>query len=138
MQGMRRFAFDHRTLAAWIIAAALLVKLLLPQGFMLGADQDRHLIVQLCSGILQQQTIAITIPADEKSKDQGQGQGHDKAGLHCPYTSLGMSVTGGADAPLLALAIAFILALGFGPARPGRRIEAPHLRPPLRGPPAVL
>jgi hypothetical protein len=47
-----------------------------------------------------------------------------------------MAGLGGVDMALLALALAFILALGFAPLRPARAASTRFLRPPLRGPPA--
>ncbi len=46
-----------------------------------------------------------------------------------------MASLAGADALLLAAALAFILALGFAPATAPRPRRAVWLRPPLRGPP---
>jgi len=47
-----------------------------------------------------------------------------------------MATLGAADVLLLALALAFIFALGIAPSRPAPPARAAHLRPPLRGPPA--
>ena len=57
---------------------------------------------------------------------------------HCAFSGLGHSALGGADPPLLAVALAFILLTGFArlPALPARDI--PFLRPQLRGPPASV
>ena len=66
----------------------------------------------------------------------GQADGHAKGDGSCPYAALGMAALTGADAVLLAIALGFILALGFLPVRASPRAGRLHLRPPLRGPPA--
>lgn len=136
MRGIRRLIRDRRVLAMLILAAALCVKMVLPQGYMLGtAIGSRHLTVQLCFGGLTHQTVDITIPADGRSG--GEKDRPHKPDVHCPYTSLGISALGGADVPLLALLVAFILARGFAPTHVVRRGQTHYLRPPLRGPPTL-
>ena len=66
----------------------------------------------------------------------GQSGDHAKADGACPYAALGMAAATGADAALLAIALGFILALGFAPIPAIPRSDPLHLRPPLRGPPA--
>ena len=135
MSLLRAFFRDHRTLAMLVVAVALCVKALVPQGYMVGGAQ-KLLSVQLCLDGVHYKTVQIAIPAQGSSQADGQGQ-QDKASEHCAFTSLGMGSLGGVDAPLLALALAFILALGFAPTHPVLRGRISHLRPPLRGPPAA-
>lgn len=134
---IRTLIRDHRALAMLVLALALCVKLVLPQGYMLGETAGvKTLTVQLCFDGSQHKTIEIAIPT---TSDRGGGKAsHDsKPDEHCPFTSLAMATDSGADAPLLAIALAFILALGFAPVTPVLRQRAFHLRPPLRGPPAL-
>jgi len=63
------------------------------------------------------------------------GLGHDGKG-QCAFSPLAFAALGGADAPLLAIALAFILAFGFASTPPLRLARIAGLRPPLRGPPA--
>lgn len=136
MGSIRRLIRDYRTLAMIFMAVVLLAKILVPQGFMPGSGV-KTLTVQLCFDGTEPRTVDIAIPVDGKA---GQGKpAHDaKPNEHCPYTSLTMASHGGADAPLLALALAFILLLGFAPvaALPSRPFF--YARPPLRGPPAAI
>ncbi len=132
MDLIRAFFQRHRALAFMVIAAALCMKALLPAGYMIG-ETSRTITVQIChdgSGISQSKQIAIPMKgaaADTKGK-QGNGE--------CPFSALSMASLSGADTALLAVALAFILALGFAPIRPILPQRQFHLRPPLRGPPA--
>lgn len=133
MSALRAFLRDHRRLAVLLLALALLVKALVPAGFML-ASGARVLTVEICadpSGT--RMTKQIVIPADGKSH-QSPGD-HAKADGACAFSGLHMAALGGADAALLTLALAFILLLGFAPQAPPLAAEPAYLRPPLRGPP---
>jgi hypothetical protein len=135
MRSLRAFFRDHRKLALGLVLLALCMKALVPGGLMLGT-QGKLLTIEVCSdasGI--HQTKQISVPMDSNASHEQSGQG--KADSACPYSALSMAALGGADMLLLASALAFIIALGFlpMPARPLAR--ASHLRPPLRGPPAL-
>lgn len=135
MGNLRAFLRDHRTLAILLVAMALSVKALVPQGYMLGGA-SKTFTVQLCFDGIAHKAVSLTIPMDGKSHDNGQSQGKD--GGHCAFSSLTMGALGGADTPLLVLALAFILALGLAPITAVLRGRPHFLRPPLRGPPAAL
>jgi hypothetical protein len=113
-----------------LIIVALAIKALVPGGYM-PTMTGKVLTVAICAdaggGAL---THRILLPAE------GKAGAHDQRAGHCPYASLGMAGVPGIDTVLLALALTFILALGFAPVRPPRRARASFLRPPLRGPPA--
>ena len=143
MHGIRAFFLGHRGLAAFAVALALCMKVLLPAGFMLSSSfdgsSDRVLTLSVChSGEEAPVAANVSVPLD--GKGQGKGlQGKDSQGkggdVHCPYSSLSMPALGGTPALLLAIALAVILALGLAPTH-HRPLEAiTHLRPPLRGPP---
>lgn len=134
MGSLRIFLRNHRRLTALLVGLALCMKILVPAGYMVG-EQAKALTVLICAdGQGAHLTKEITIPVDGKSSG-GQSE-HGKADGACPYSALSMASLAGADDPLLALALAFILALGFVPA-PAKHIgRVLHLRPPLRGPPA--
>jgi hypothetical protein len=131
MQLLRAFFLHHRRMAALLIALALAMKALVPAGFMLGHD-SRVITVQICADALGQQiTQKIVLPSSHSGDDKA------KSDSPCHFTALGHAMLGGADPVLLALALVFILALGFAPvlAPAPRRIA--FLRPPLRGPPIL-
>lgn len=135
MHPLRAFLLRHRALAMFVAAFALCLKAAMPAGYMLG-QQARVLTIVLCadaSGAPMKQQIVLG--------NTGQ-TGHEadktaKADTVCPYSALSLTALGGADALLLALALAFILALGFAGRAPALPARAQYLRPPLRGPPAL-
>lgn len=133
MGSLRRYLLAHRLLAALLLALTLCIKLTVPAGFMI-KSQGTELVVAIC-GDGGGQTAKIVIP--------GPGGNHQddsqtaKAKGSCPFAGHGSPLLAGADPLVLALALAFILALGFA-ARPVPALQAlNHLRPPLRGPPAL-
>jgi hypothetical protein len=78
----------------------------------------------------------MLIPVSGKSDPSQSGSdSHDGKG-QCAFSPLSFAAMGGADAPLLAIALAFILAIGFAATPPLRLAPIAGLRPPLRGPPA--
>ncbi len=135
MQALRALTHRHRLLALLLVMLALAVKAAVPAGYMVG-QHGKVLTVEICAdasgGTVTKQIVIPQsgAPTDGKSA-------HDKAPATCPYAGLGLASLTGADAVLLALALVFILALGFAtaPPLPLRRIA--FLRPPLRGPPAL-
>lgn len=132
MHPLRSFFARHRALAVLVVVAALCMKLLVPSGFMIGQD-SRVFTIQLChDGPGNVITKQIVIPMKGSSNESNSKQ--DKG--DCPFSSLSMASSAGADAALLALALVFILALGFVPVRSHSAKHVFHLRPPLRGPPA--
>lgn len=132
MTHWRAFILRHRWLAIVLVFAALSVKLVVPNGFMIGVNA-KILTVQLCDESFGAHAFAkIVVPLKENGGDTGTRQGK----AVCPFASVAMSAAPGLDAALSALAIAFILARGFAPAPALRRPRKTRLRPPLRGPPA--
>jgi hypothetical protein len=130
---LRALLLRHRALAILMVAAALCLKALVPAGYMLEAGH-KVLTVAVCmdsSG----HTVTRDIVVPMKGSPAGDAARHAEAGKACAWSSLGMASLAGADALLLAAALAFILALGFAPATAPRPRRAVWLRPPLRGPP---
>jgi hypothetical protein len=118
-------------LAVWLATLALLVKVAVPAGYMIGTEHGT-ITIELCSGT-GPMTMTMAMPGmahhDPKSD-------HDKAEQPCPFSGLSAPSLAAADPILLAIAITFIVATVFrSTARPVVRAPA-FLRPPLRGPPA--
>lgn len=134
MNLMRAFFMRHRALACMLVVAALCMKVLVPAGFMIGPN-SKVLSVQICSdGSGHSITTQLVIPMKGEPNDSSGKQGKGD----CPFSSLSMVSMTGADQALLALALVFILALGFAPVRASLPKPVCHLRPPLRGPPALV
>lgn len=130
---LRTLLLRHRALAILMVAAALCLKALVPAGYMLEAGH-KVLTVAICQDSAGQSvTHQIVVPM--KGSPAGEAAKHAEAGKACAWSSLGMASLAGADALLLAAALAFILTLGFAPIAAPRPRRALWLRPPLRGPP---
>lgn len=130
MHALRALLFDNRRLACGLVVLALLIKALIPAGYMLSDKAGHVLTVTICGDASgQSMTKQIEVPS------QGKGD-HAKVEATCAWGLLAMAALGGADVLLLAAALAFILALGFMASRPALPARRGRLRPPLRGPPA--
>lgn len=139
MHPIRRL-LAQRHLAVLICAAALLLKLLVPTGYMIDSSQSR-ITVTICSGIAAS-TMTMEVPRTEMPGIHGDMPDHGKKGqskaaeMPCAFSGLSGAALGAIDPLLLAALIAFVMAIGFAgvvlpaPSRPA------YLRPPLRGPPA--
>lgn len=134
MRPVRAFVRDHRWLAIWLVTLALCMKIMVPNGFMVGAG-SRSLSITICDGGGPEQTRQISLPqpghAHEIPGDSG------KAPDVCPYAALGMAALSATPALLLLVALAFILILGIAPIAAPDPAPRPFLRPPLRAPPAL-
>lgn len=135
MQSFRHSVANRPGLAALVLALALMMRLFLPAGTMLSA-QSTVLTVTICTDATQgPQVRQMVIPmAPKGGHSGGQTGGHAKDGGTCSFGALSMAAIG-ADPILLALALAFIVALGLHVPAAARVLAAERLRPPLRGPP---
>ena len=118
-------------------AATLLLKLLVPTGYMIANDHGRFTIT-ICSGIAPA-AMTMDMPGmHAETADHGKAKDHGKAEMPCAFAGLSAAVLDPIDPIQLAALIAFVLAIGLtmavlaAPSRPG------FLRPPLRGPPVHL
>ena len=133
MMTWSRLLREHRRLAAVLVALALCIKALVPAGFMVGAN-TKLITIEICADASGGKlTRHMAIPLEGGTA--GEQSGYGKSDATCAWTSLAQAAHSGADTELLALALAFILALGFlrQTAEPARRSS--HIRPPSRGPP---
>lgn len=143
--GSLRHLLRRNALAAWaVIAGALLMKAIVPAGFMPVMTANGMAMVW-CPGMTsaapERAAMASTtmpgmmhhaIPAHPRQGEQAPA----KADVPCAFAGLTAPSLGGADIVLLAIAFAAIVAaaLLFKPIAPIARRA--FLRPPLRGPPA--
>lgn len=132
---LRRLLLDRRRLVLLLALAALAVKLLVPSGFMIGVVNG-HAVLQECSGVVapaQKAHAHHGASADERAEHR-HGQ-HPAAEMPCPYAALAQAAVAPLDPLLLAVALAFTLALGLRIAVASHVSATPRLRPPSRGPP---
>jgi hypothetical protein len=133
MDSLRAFFLQYRSAAILLVLAALCMKSLVPTGYMIG-QEGKALTVQICNDALSDHAIKnIALPMKEGSG----GSGLKQSKAECPYSAMSMAALSGADPALLALALAFIVALGFAPSPVPAARRALYLRPPLRGPPSL-
>lgn len=134
MHRLRNLVLANRPFACAVLALALLIKIIMPAGFMPTASNGQ-IVVSICSGT-GPMTMVMTIPGLEHGKtDDGGHKG--KAEQPCAFSGLSAPSLAGADPILLAAAILFVLVLGTRPLALPASIAPPYLRPPLRGPPAI-
>ena len=135
---MIRSLLAQRRFAVLICAAALLLKLLVPTGYMIESSHGR-LSLAVCPG-----TVPVTeMPGMDRSMpDHGQEHGkdhrkqdHGKAEMPCAFSSLSAAALGAIDPVQLAILIAFVTASGLFVLVSLVPSDATWLRPPLRGPP---
>jgi hypothetical protein len=134
MRQFRRLIHARPVFALFVLAMALCVKALLPSGYMVSAG-TKSFTVGLCSdGIGIHKTTTITVPVDPTAPTEPAHQG--KTDGHCAFSALSMAATSGADAPLLALALVFVLAIGLLAQPTLLRANPRGMLPPSQGPPA--
>ena len=146
---MRLFLLQHRALAGALFALALLVKLLVPAGYMPAASGG--IALQLCGGIVPAPAVkpapgAMQMPgmAHHTAAEQKNHDGHDDSPEHpgadmpCAFAGLALPSLAAVDPLLLAIALALIVAAIFRVATTRAVRRSPHLRPYLRGPPVHL
>ena len=132
-----RHLLAQRRLAVLICAATLLLKLLVPTGYMIDNDHGR-ITITICSGTAPR-TMMMEMPGMHGDMpDHGKSKDHSKAEMPCAFSGLSAAMLGPIDPLQLAALIAFILALGPIATIPPIPSRPAYLRPPLRGPPAYL
>ena len=131
MSGIRTL-FQHRAgLIALLLVLTLGVRALIPTGYMANSSA-RGLTIELCSGVAGK-TVTLNLPGLQKTGHEGKVS----MDMPCAFSGVGFDSASSIDPIILAIAVAFTMALGFR-AVASRRNDAPaYLRPPLRGPPAA-
>ncbi|MET0250691.1 MAG: DUF2946 family protein [Novosphingobium sp.] len=132
MSSIRRHLLQHRGVAALILLAALMMRVLVPVGFMPVIDHGAVTIILCPSAVPQVQTHGMEMPGSAHHSD---GKHSGKSEAPCVFSGLSAPALSGADAVLLVAALLF--AMMVATRTPDRRpfARAPRLRPPLRGPP---
>ncbi|WP_322963259.1 hypothetical protein [Sphingomonas fuzhouensis] len=143
-----RSLFAQRHLAVLLCAAALLLKLLIPAGYMIG-QVDGHAAIILCpsttpapeaaamphgAGMAMGPMVMHHDPAGHPAGHSDKSHGHD---MPCAFAGLAAPSLAATDPIQLALFIAFVMAIGLAMPVAPRPRATPYLRPPLRGPPTL-
>lgn len=138
MQAIRHL-LAQRQVTLWLYAATLILRLLMPTGYMIGSDHGHVAIIACPSVTAPVQAAAMPMmhhaaesrPSDHHPTDHGPSDGP------CAFAGLSAAMLGAVDPVLLAGLVAFILRLGFVATRVANPAAFRHARPPLRGPPAL-
>lgn len=126
MERLRIFLNARRRLALVLVVLALAARAVVPAGFMPSAGHV--LSIQVCAdGSGAAHAVRIAVPGKPAAA---------KPHAACAFSALGFAALGGADAVLLAAALAFVLALGFSAVAAPVVRGGERLRPPPVGPPA--
>lgn len=136
MQPVRHF-LAQRHLAVLLCVATLLLKLLVPTGYMISGDHGQ-LAITLCPGVAP---AAMTMDMPAMAGDMsghGPSKDHGTVEMPCAFSGLSAASLGAIDPILVVALIVFILTIGLASSPRPVRSEPRHLRPPLRGPPAYL
>lgn len=133
MAALRHHLLRNRLLVSWLLAAALLMKVLVPPGYMASVSAG-SITIEMCSGSGPQKMVMAMPGMTHHPEEKGK---HNKPEMPCAFSGLSAPSLAAADPLLLTLAIAFIIATVFRIGRT-RPVTIPaFLRPPLRGPPAT-
>jgi hypothetical protein len=127
----------QRYLAVLICAATLLLKLLVPTGYMIGSEHGR-MTIELCSGVAGQSATMAMPGMHGDMPGHGKSSDHGKAEMPCAFSGLSTASLGAVDPIQLTALIAFVLGVGLLPAVLPEIVRRGYLRPPLRGPPLSL
>ena len=145
-----RSLIAQRHLAMLLCLAALLMKFVVPTGYMIGEAQGRWAII-LCpatapvADVLSHDTAPAMTMAhamghvampDHGRTDHPEGQ-HGRAEMPCAFAGLSAAMLAAVDPIQWVALLAFVLATGFVAITATVRPAPPYLRPPLRGPPAL-
>lgn len=141
VQAFRNHLRQHRVVAAWLLTLALLLKVIVPSGYMVDASGGSIGLV-LCSGMAPT-TVASThvmampgmahhVTHDTGHEGKKNGQTTEQP---CAFAGLNAVSLAATDPILLALAIAFVIAIVFRQVSQKPVLTRAYLRPPLRGPP---
>lgn len=131
MSGMRSWTLAHRWRAAALLAATLLLRLLVPVGFMPDFAGGR-MQVAICTGAGPMK-MAMAMPASTSGRSDGDHRSERR--MSCPFAGLSAPTLAGGDPPSVVLAIARWSTVVLGELSCVRVTVWQRLRPPLRGPP---
>lgn len=132
-----RHLLEHRRFAVLLCTLALLLKLLVPTGYMLAADQGLLSLV-VCSGVAPDPAATEMSAMHGDMADHDRGSGHGKAEMPCAFAGMTGAALATTDPLLLAGLIAFVVAGGVLWRAPASMRAVARVRPPLCGPPASL
>ncbi len=142
MSPVRHLIRDRRAVAALLLAMALVLRLVVPAGYMPMVAQD-GVMLAICDGNAPVTVVGPAAAPTMAGMHHHSGTPADAAPMPskpdspCAFADLSTPAVASVDPVLLIAAIAFAVALAIRRVMPLRMRERGHLRPPLRGPPAL-
>ncbi len=141
MAALRRL-LAQRHLALPLLLATLLLKLLVPTGYMIGTEQG-HIAIILCPGTVPAPAVEAAAMSSMHGMhadmpDHGKSKNHGMVEMPCAFAGLAAATLAAIDPVLLIALIAFIMTIGSDGLALPKPLRRAFLRPPLRGPPAYL
>jgi hypothetical protein len=130
---VRTLLLERRLFAVIVLACALLARVAVPSGFMIGTDAARGTpVIEICAG---QGPMQIAMPGTAEDHHEG-GKDHQAADHPCAFAAAAAAIDLAAIIHPLAPATATIAPALLPPvdSRPGQGLAAPP--PPKTGPPA--
>ncbi|MCJ8158489.1 hypothetical protein [Sphingomonas sp. LaA6.9] len=130
-----RLTGENRAIALWIVACALMLRMLVPAGWMPATDADGAVRITLCTG---QGLVEAWVATDGSLHDKAPQKSEPKTDQPCSFAGLGAAfdaVPAVAFTPSLYFVTATAITLPASVAI-GRGLAAPP--PPAIGPPATL
>ena len=120
-----------------ICAATLLLRLLVPSGYMIDRVSG-HFTITICSGIAAPAVTTAMPGMHGEMPDHGKPGDHGKAEMPCAFSGFSAAALSATDPLQLAALIVFIMGAVFARRTLPPCVAWAYLRPPLRGPPAVI
>lgn len=133
MKTLRHLALKYRTMSALLIALILMMKMLVPTGYMVGSAAGSIQIV-MCTGA---GPMKMEMPVIGRT-DMGHKQGQQGKEISCAFSGISTPAMSAADPLMLAIAVALIMAAVANLKAHARVQPRMRLRPPLRGPPSSI
>lgn len=130
-----RLTGENRALALWIVACALMLRVLVPAGWMPATGADGAMRITLCTG---QGLVEAWVGKDGTVHDKAPQKSEPRTDQPCSFAGLGLALD---TAPSIALDLPVFYAGATTIALPapvaiGHGLAAPP--PPATGPPAHL
>ncbi len=131
---MRHHLARYRSWALGLVVLALMMKLLVPAGYM-PVISGTSIAIELCSGFGPEK-MAVTMPGMDGH--HGHADRSNRGDTACGFAGHAPASIAGADPILLAIVLSLIVATVFRMPVFRRDRTRGHLRPRLRDPPATV
>lgn len=134
MTAIRRLIAAHPSMVAWVFVAGLLLRGLVPVGFMPERERDGQIVVSICDGHGSLRRQVIQFHREGEQRERGtEGARHDMA--PCAFASLALALLAGGEQPPLRAILPFSSQPTCAALEAQRGIRHHRILPPACGPP---